>query len=134
MTCLAQPSSIYVGFLAGKSAKCRGSSYPMVSDTSRPGMRWRSLHCAAALLLAVHPQVIVRLQTGKTWRIVWSLTALAGGLITLRSSPRCRRLGLLAAHAAENTSTVGVSQRAARRRIHHKAGRLAVTSTLIKDP
>jgi hypothetical protein len=83
VTCLAQPSSIHAGFLAGKSAKCRGSSYPMVSDTSRPGMRWRSLHCAAVLLLAVQSQVIVRLQTGKTWRIVWSLTALAGGLITL---------------------------------------------------
>lgn len=82
MTCLAQPSSIYMSFLAGKSAKCWGSSSPMVSDTSGPGMRWRSLHCAAALLLAVHPRVIVRLQTGKTWRIVWSLTALAGGLIT----------------------------------------------------
>jgi hypothetical protein len=78
VTCLAQPSSIHAGFLAGKSAKCRGSSYPMVSDTSGPGMRWRSLRCAAVLLLAVHPQVIVRLQTGKTWRIVWSLTALPG--------------------------------------------------------
>jgi hypothetical protein len=35
-----------------------------------------------ALLLAVHPQVIVRLQTSQTWRIVRSLTALAGGPIT----------------------------------------------------
>jgi hypothetical protein len=75
VTGLAQPSSIHAGFLAGKSAERSGSSYRMASDTSRRGVRWRSLHCAAAFLLAVHPQVIVRLQTGKTWRIVWSLTA-----------------------------------------------------------
>ena len=48
-------------------------------------MRWRSLHYAVAFLLAVHPQVIVRLRTGKTWRIVWSLaavTACNGDVIT----------------------------------------------------
>jgi hypothetical protein len=131
VTCLAQPSSIHAGFLAGKSAERSGSSYPMVSDTSRPGMRWRSLHCAAVLLLAVQPQVIVRLQTGKTRGIVWSLTDLAGGLITPRSSPRCRPLGLLAAHAAD-TSAIGVSRRAARRPGHHKTGLLAVASTMTK--
>ena len=82
-TCLAQPSSIHAGFLAGKSAERSGSSCPMASDTSRPGreLAISSLHLAA-LLLAVHPQVIGRLQTGQTWRIVWSLTALAGGPIT----------------------------------------------------
>jgi hypothetical protein len=119
VTCPAQPSLIHAGFLAGKSAKCWGSSYPMASDTSGPGMRWRSHHCAAAFLLAVHPQVMVRLRTGKTWRIVWSLAAVTGGLITPRSSPRCQPLGLLAAHAAD-TSAIGVSTRTARRRGHHK--------------